>query len=222
MMRMFVSLAAAVALAAGLSVTSNLEPAKAATITFEFDQEFSGATAPEGVAPWLTATFEDIVGGVSLVIEATNLSGTEFLSNFFFNTNDIGVTVEPGDPPGDAPAGTATLNPAQSGDGAGKFDVLIAFPTAGSTFTDGLISNWVINGALTTADILSLSDHPTDPEFIAAHIQGIGANGQRSGWIPGDPQVIPLPAGLVLFLSGLAGIGFLGRYKAARREAAAA
>lgn len=35
-------------------------------------------------------------------------------------------------------------------------------------------------------------------------------------------SVVPLPAGLVLFLSGLAGIGFLGRYKAKRREPAVA
>ncbi len=35
-------------------------------------------------------------------------------------------------------------------------------------------------------------------------------------------NVIPLPAGLLLFLSGLAGIGFLGRYKAKRSEPAEA
>ena len=35
-------------------------------------------------------------------------------------------------------------------------------------------------------------------------------------------EAIPLPAGLLLFLSGLAGIGFLGRYKARRQEPAVA
>jgi hypothetical protein len=33
-----------------------------------------------------------------------------------------------------------------------------------------------------------------------------------------EASVVPLPAALVLFLSGLAGIGFLGRYNAKRRE----
>ena len=35
-------------------------------------------------------------------------------------------------------------------------------------------------------------------------------------------QHIPLPAGLLLFLSGLAGIGVLGRYKAKQSAPAAA
>jgi hypothetical protein len=219
-MRMFVSLAAAAVIAAGLSVGPTAGPVKAATIVFEFDYEFSGATEPEGTAPWLTATFSDIVGGVSLVIEATSLTASEFVSKFFFNTDGISVTVTADDPPGTAPAGTVTLNPAQSADGAGKFDVLIDFPTSGTTFTNGLVSNWLIEGALTTANILSLSDHPNNPRYIAAHIQSI-LNGE-SGWITGDPQVIPLPAGLLLFLSGLAGIGFLGRYKAKRHQPTAA
>lgn len=39
-------------------------------------------------------------------------------------------------------------------------------------------------------------------------------------WYDSTSTVIPLPAGFVLFLSGLAGVGFLGRYKAKRRELA--
>ena len=37
-----------------------------------------------------------------------------------------------------------------------------------------------------------------------------------------EASVVPLPAGLLLFLSGLFGIGFLGRYKARRGEPASA
>lgn len=37
-----------------------------------------------------------------------------------------------------------------------------------------------------------------------------------------EASVVPLPAGLLLFLSGLFGIGFLGRYKVRRGEPAAA
>ena len=50
-------------------------------------------------------------------------------------------------------------------------------------------------------------------------------NGVRQGPIIDflvEASVVPLPAGLVLFLSGLAGIGFLGRYKAKRRDPAIA
>ena len=45
--------------------------------------------------------------------------------------------------------------------------------------------------------------------------------GEGGGYIA-RVEAIPLPAGFLLFLSGLAGIGFLGRYKARRKEPAAA
>ena len=35
-------------------------------------------------------------------------------------------------------------------------------------------------------------------------------------WDPGGVGEVPLPAGLILFLSGLLGMGFLGRLKAKR------
>jgi hypothetical protein len=56
---------------------------------------------------------------------------------------------------------------------------------------------------------------------IGLQVRGIGDSGDSAQFV-NNPTPIPLPAGLVLFLSGLAGIGFLGRYKARRRETAAA
>ena len=55
---------------------------------------------------------------------------------------------------------------------------------------------------------------------IGFQVQGIGPDGESAQFV-NNPTPIPLPAGLVLFLSGLAGIGVLGRYKAKRRELAA-
>ena len=34
---------------------------------------------------WLTATFQEIAGGVQLAINALNLTGSEFISKFSFN-----------------------------------------------------------------------------------------------------------------------------------------
>lgn len=55
---------------------------------------------------------------------------------------------------------------------------------------------------------------------IGLQVRAIGASGESAQFV-NSPTPIPLPTGLVLFLSGLAGIGFLGRYKARRRELAA-
>jgi hypothetical protein len=55
---------------------------------------------------------------------------------------------------------------------------------------------------------------------IGLHVQGLLGGGSQS--YISTPTPVPLPAGLLLFLSGLAGVGFLGRYKARRRETAAA
>ena len=56
---------------------------QAATLTFNLDFEFSGATPPQGVSPWITAIFDDSVGGsdtVGLTMQANNLVGTEFVN----------------------------------------------------------------------------------------------------------------------------------------------
>ena len=55
---------------------------------------------------------------------------------------------------------------------------------------------------------------------IGLHLQAL-SDGDSETYIT-NPTPIPLPAGLLLFLSGLAGVGFLGRYKARRHETAAA
>ena len=65
--------------------------AQATTLTFGLDCEFSGATAPVGDAPWITAIFDDSFGGdntVRLTMSASNLMGTEFIDDWFFNFDD--------------------------------------------------------------------------------------------------------------------------------------
>jgi hypothetical protein len=51
---------------------------------------------------------------------------------------------------------------------------------------------------------------------LGMHVQAIGTSGDSDGFINNPLDPVPLPAGLLLFLSGLAGIGFLGRFKSKR------
>jgi hypothetical protein len=53
---------------------------------------------------------------------------------------------------------------------------------------------------------------------IGMHVRAIEGAGDNDSDSFLNVAPIPLPAGLVLFLSGLVGIGVLGRYKAKRRE----
>ncbi len=59
-----------------------------ATLIFDFNYEFSGATPPEGSAPWLRASIEDSgPGKVTLTFEALHLTDKEFVSNLYLNLN---------------------------------------------------------------------------------------------------------------------------------------
>jgi hypothetical protein len=78
-------------------------------------------------------------------------------------------------------------------------------------FTD---ANGVLNTSVILAQVL------TNTKDYTLRLTGT-LLGDGGGYIA-RVEAIPLPAGLLLFLSGLAGIGFLGRYKAKRSEPAAA
>ena len=68
----------------GLLIPSS---ARAAAITFDLVFEFSGGTAPEGAAPWLTVTLDDggTPGSVDLTLADTNLTGSEFVFEWELN-----------------------------------------------------------------------------------------------------------------------------------------
>lgn len=90
------------------------------------------------------------------------------------------------------------------------------FNGSGTVF-DSLTSAQLNSGMTTTMLVSFMSG---EAKYLIAEWEGIGPG--RNNWdIRIEATAVPLPAGLLLFLSGLAGIGFLGRYKARRREAVA-
>ena len=132
--------------------------------------------------------------------DAIDGAGSFFLG--FTATSNL-VTVE-----------TNTLNPLD-----GFVDPFIQWNTAadGSGTTLASLDGATLNGGGLTTLVLNIL--AGDTRYLIVSWADITEN--LSNW---DVRVeaVPLPAGLLLFLSGLAGIGFLGRYKAKRREPAVA
>jgi len=203
----------------------------AAPITFELDTEFSGGTAPAGPAPWVTATFEDLIGGgVQLTINALNLTGTEFISEFNFNFNPVkNAASNLGATPG---TGTQTAwesrgagNDAFKAGPDGWVDFYIEFPTSGATpadrFTAGetFVFTWA---GLTAADFNFASVNKSGSAdkagfFAVAHVQSIGTSG-GSGWIGdgdggGGTTRVPEPGTLALLGLSLTGLAIARRRK---------
>jgi hypothetical protein len=228
------------ALLASLLCTSVLSAAlfaasaQAGAVTFSLGTEFSGATAPEGPAPWLTATFDDSYGGpntVRLTMTAGGLTDNEFVGKWYFNLD-----------PALTPAGLsfapvssgATVNGINTGvnafqaDGDGSFDIEFDFaPPPGnfaSKFTAG--ESVIYDITYTSALLASSFDFGSAPGGgngtyrSAAHVQGIGPQNNDSGWIgggfdnpPPPPQDVPEPFTLLLLGSGLGGLSMIRRRK---------
>jgi hypothetical protein len=221
-MRSFVSLVAAVALAGGISIGA--QSAQAVSFGFEVLEDNS----PIDLSGQLFVDVLDAGGGqVSFKFENLGPLASSITGIYFHDMNgDIdpplvidsqsaGVSFSLGATPPDLPGGNnadppfvtttgllADSDPPVASNGINPGEWLLILATA---FTD---FNSII-AALISGDLR-----------IGLHVQAL-SDGASETYIT-NPTPIPLPAGLLLFLSGLAGVGFLGRYKARRRETAAA
>lgn len=187
--------------------------------------EFSGATPPVGSAPWLRASFADGTGAdagdVFMHLESLNLSGNEFISEWYFNFDDsmdlskLDVAFESGNAVNDF----QTFTPLENGlkaDGDGKYDFALAWanPASGSDYFDAA-GNVIFRlsstaGSLSAADFLftSYPDGGHGPFVTAAHVQGIGVDDGDSGWVTG---IVPIPGAGVLGVVGLGLVGWVRR-----------
>jgi hypothetical protein len=198
--------------------------AQATLLTYELNFEFSGATAPEGSAPWITAIFDDDTGNpdsVQLTMSATNLVNVEFISEWLFNFNtdlevsNLSLTYSSGQQPSEPP--NKGMN-AYKADGDGYFDIQFLFPTSGDRFTTGETSiyNLKYTSAISVHDFdflsYSTAGNGPGPFYSAAHIQGIGED-DGSGWV----APVPEPDTMLLLGSGLIGLAGLGRRKLVKK-----
>jgi hypothetical protein len=225
-MRMFVSLAAAAALAAGLSIGA--QTSQAITLSFFNISNNSGVD----VAGQLSALVEDVGGDASFTFfndvgidssvtavyfdDDVPLLGSATITSSGVGPSVTAVNFSEGATPSNLPGGAAhsfsatysadsDTPPPENGINEATDWLTIVFDLlAGMSFTD-------VTAALMNGDLR-----------IGMQVQSIAGGGANdSDQFLNNPAPIPLPAGLLLFLSGLVGIGFLGRYKAKRSEPAA-
>jgi hypothetical protein len=209
---------AAVAVVAAIASAG---PAAADTITLS--TEFSGATAASG-APKITFTQLDS-DTVRITMDLANLSGTEKASKWFINTSfalseSNFAFVSGSSSTVDVDNTWNTNDNAFKADGDGYFDVRFDFPTSGDLFGDNETVVWDVTATGISVSTFLLGSAPGGGNgtwMSAAHIQGIGADGEDSGWMGGNLIPTPEPATVLLLGAGLA--GFVAR-KRLRRTAA--
>jgi len=207
-----------------LSVLLTFAGVTRADFSVGLDREYSGATAPVGTAPWLTATITDVAPNtVRISLAATHLTGSEFVSEWDFNVagalGAAGLSLSASSDADIASTGISLGSDAYKADGDGYFD--LSFTWGNGQFTTG-DSAWFefTRSGLTADDFNELSlgsGNSPDGLITAAHVQAIGPSNSQSGWITGTPYTttdkVPIPGALVLATAGLGIVGFVRRRK---------
>ncbi|MBI4583497.1 MAG: PEP-CTERM sorting domain-containing protein [Planctomycetes bacterium] len=198
-------------------------PSATLALTIELDTEFSGADAPTGPAPWVVITVEDVnATTVKVTISNSGLTGSEFSESVYLNLNPaIDPTNLTFNQLSGEPATFSTDTDAFKADGDGFFDILVDFPPppGSQKFEAGETAVFEIthSGGISAADFdyQSASGGGNGTFTAAAHIQGIGPDGNDSGWIGDGNGRVPEPGTLILLGMGLA---FSALFGASRRR----
>ena len=106
------------------------------------------------------------------------------------------------------------------GDGGSYFDFKVEWTSSNSANrfdSDFTLASFTVTGSGISAnsfiDLGVGAGNSQGGLYTAAHVQGIGTG--QSGWITGNPVIVPLPAGAWMGITGLASVGlFVARRRA--------
>lgn len=200
-----------------LGMLSISSPAHA-IISYDLDYEFSGASSPEGTAPWLNATFtDDGLGTVTLVMSDLNLTDAEWVSGWYFNldplltTSNLTIIHSAGVTATNVALNDHLIIPAFKADGDGYFDIRFDWGKGDFGVLDS--STYTITSTcglcLDESSFAFGSVGGSKGAFhTAAHVQSIGLDDKDSGWIGDSDTVIPEPSTYLLLGSGMLGLAF--------------
>jgi hypothetical protein len=210
---------------AAVAILGSSAAASAGTITFTLTTEYSGGSQPSGD---LTATFEDVLGGVKLTMDASALTGGEFVSDWVFNFTDDASELAATHQSGATASSIGLVNQSFDVNPSKFYDIMFSFPTSNSSssrlgpdFNTSvyLITSTTLSVSALQFNALSSGGNQNTPHFFsAAHVQGIGPSAALSGKIgDGDssdndvPVSVPEPSSAAAAIFGLGAIGLAGR-----------
>jgi len=186
----------------------------AATISYYLDQSndlFDGVNYAQVTISDSTTTTGDIDFSVETFTSAFTVSDSNFgMQSFSFNY-DPSLSVDASNIIGIDPYAWSISETANAGGGFGKFGFQLS--GTGSTRTE-LLSFSITGVAGDSIDsyVMESMLNPASTEFFAIHIAGFDAvSGVTSAQFAGSASVVPVPAALYLFASGLFGLVFAAR-----------
>ena len=201
-----------------------ISPAQATSVTFNLGTVFSDdSIAPDGTAPYATVVFDDggTSGSVTMTLTVSPNVGQAILTELYINFDpdlDLGALELEYD---ETSTGDEASNPINIGtnafqaDGDGLYDILFDFPpppemggndeflSAGEVVIYDIISEDAINA--NSFNFLSAPGGNDNGPFLAAvKFNRTGPLQEDSAWV--GAGVIPVPAAVWLFGSGLIGL----------------